>query len=142
LVQVRSVESGQTLWLPCASGTTWSASSFASSPVSGLAPGYALAAVFVNGIPSTSSLLNISSVQVPTASTLTGAKNLTNGSFQFVFTNSPGAVFSALSTTNVLLPSSKWTVLSGVTEGPPGQFQFTDPQAPGMPQRFYLIRSP
>jgi len=44
--------------------------------------------VFVNGIPSTGAVLNIS-VPVPTAPILTGAKKLTNGSFQFSFTNSP-----------------------------------------------------
>ncbi len=142
LVQVRSVESGLTLWLAGANGTTWSANSFASAPVSGLAAGYALATVFVNGIPSDDAVLNIINAPVLTAITLTGAKILPSGSFQFVFTNSPGEVFSALSTTNLELPSSDWTVLGPATEGPPGSFQFTDPQTTGNAQRFYLIRSP
>jgi len=53
-VQLRSVESGQTLFL---SSTNWSANSSASAPVFGLPPGWTLATVFVGGIPSTSSLL-------------------------------------------------------------------------------------
>ena len=104
-------------------------------------PGYALATVFVNGIPSTSSVVNVS-VSVPTVPTLTGAKVLLNGSFQFAFTNSVGALFGVLATTNVALPLTNWTVLGGVTELSPGQFQFTDPQPTNGAQRFYRVRSP
>ena len=43
------------------------------------------ATVYVNGIPSTASVLNIA-VPAPTP-TLTDAKRLSNGSFQFAFTN-------------------------------------------------------
>ena len=141
VVQVRSVESGQTWFVLGASGTNWSTNFFASAPVSGLASGYALVTVFVNGIPSTASVLNINTVAVPVAITLTEAKTLPDGSFQFVFISSPGAVFTALGTTNLLLPLSSWTVLGGVTEGPPGRFQFTDPQATNSPQQFYRVRS-
>ena len=104
-------------------------------------PGYALATVFVNGIPSTSSVVNVS-VPVPTAPNLTDTKTLSNGSFQFAFTNSVGAIFGVLTTTNVAWPLTNWTALGGVTEISPGQFQFTDPQATNSPQSFYLIRSP
>ena len=138
LVQLRSVESGQTLFLL---STNWSTNSFTSAPVSGFPPGHALVTVFVNGIPSTSSVVNVS-VPVPTTTTLTGAKRLTNGWFQFAFTNSPGAIFGVLATTNVALPSSNWTLLGGVTELSPGQFQFTDPQATNLNQRFYQLRRP
>jgi hypothetical protein len=142
VLQLRSVESGQTLFLPCASGGNWPTNFFASVPVNSLALGYALATVFVNGIPSTASVVNIDNIPVPTAITLTGAKVLPNGSFQLVFTNRPGAIFSALSTTNLLLPLTQWTVLGSVTEGPAGQFQVIDPQAVGSPQHFYRVRSP
>lgn len=94
----------------------------------------------VNGIPSTGSVLNIS-VQVPTTTTLADAKRLTNGAFQFAFTNQVGALFGVLATTNPALPSSNWTVLGGVTEVSPGQFQFTDPQPTNTPRRFYRLRS-
>ena len=128
MVQLRSVESGQTLFLL---STNWSTNSFTSAPVSGFPPGHALVTVFVNV-----------SVPVPTTTTLTGAKRLTNGWFQFAFTNSPGAIFGVLATTNVALPSSNWTLLGGVTELSPGQFQFTDPQATNLNQRFYQLRRP
>jgi hypothetical protein len=72
--------------------------------------------------------------------------NLTNptmlgGAFQFAFTNTPGAPFSVLSTTNVALPLTNWTLRGPATETTPGQFQFTDPQATNSPQRFYRVRA-
>ena len=104
-------------------------------------PGYALATMFVNGIPSTGTVVNIS-VPVPTATTLTGAKRLTNGAFQFCFTNSVGALFGVLAATNPALPLTNWTALGGATEVSPGQFQFTDPQATNTLCRFYRVRAP
>ena len=110
-------------------------------PVWNFPPGYALATVFVNGIPSTSRIVNLS-VPVPTVTALSGAKKLANGSFQFAFTNSVGALFGVLTATNPALALSNWTALGGITELSAGQFQFTDPQATNDPQRFYRIRSP
>jgi hypothetical protein len=103
--------------------------------------GYALATVFVNGIQSTSSVVNIS-VPVPVTTILTGAQKLANGSFQFGFTNSVGALFGVLATTNLSLPTTNWMALGGIMEIAPGQFQFTDAQATNNPQCFYLVRSP
>jgi hypothetical protein len=140
LVQLRNLESGQTLFLLSAQGKNWSATSFTSAPVWGFPPGYALATVFVNGIPSTGSVLKVS-VSVPTATTLTSAKRLTNGAFQFAFTNSSGALFGVLVGTNPTQPSSNWTTLGIATEVSVGQFQFTDLQATNIPRRFYRIRS-
>jgi len=137
LVQLRSIESGQTTFLLC---TNWSANSFTSLSVWNFPPGYALATVFINGIPSTSAVVNIS-VSVPTATALTDAQKTTNGSFQFSFTNRVGAVLGVLATTNPALPLSNWTALGGVTETCPGQFQFTDPQAANFGKRFYRVRS-
>jgi|ERR1039457_6499372 hypothetical protein len=68
LVQLRSLESGQTVFL---SSTNLGINSFTSLPVWNFPPGYALATAFVNGIQSTSSIVNIS-VPVPTGTTLTG----------------------------------------------------------------------
>ena len=138
VVQLRSLESGQTTFLL---STDWQTNSFTSAPVWGFPPGYAQATVFVNGIPSTGSVLNVS-VPVPTRTTLTGARKLTNGAFQFAFTNSVGALLGVLASTNPALPLSNWTTLGGVTEVTPGQFQFTDPQAANSVRRFYRIRSP
>jgi hypothetical protein len=138
VVQLRSLESGQTTFLLA---INWQADSFDSAPVWGFPPGYALATVFVNGIPSTGSVLNVS-VPLPTAPILTGAKRLANGVFRFSFTNSVGALFGVLASTDPTLPLSNWAALGGCTEVAPGQFQFTDPQASNAPQRFYRVRSP
>jgi alpha-tubulin suppressor-like RCC1 family protein len=73
---------------------------------------------------------------------LSGAQTLTNGAFQFAFTNTPGAFFSVLATTNPALPFTNWTPLDGLAEVSPGQFQFTDPQATNSTQRYYRVRSP
>jgi N-acetylneuraminic acid mutarotase len=138
LVQLRRLDNEQTVFLLT---TNWSTNSFTSLPVWNFPPGYALATVFVNGIQSTSSVVNIS-VPVPTAPTLTGAQARTSGSFQFAFTNSVGALFGVLATTNLSLPLSQWTALGGVLEISPGQFQFTDPQATNGGPRFYRAFSP
>jgi hypothetical protein len=137
LVQLRSIESGQTTFLL---STNWSANSFTSVPLWNFPPGYAFATVFVNGIPSTSSIANVS-VPVPVAVNLSSAAKLGDGSFRFSFTNSSGAMFSVLASTNLNLPLSNWTILGGATEISAGQFQFTNPQATNSGQRFYRIRS-
>ena len=137
LVQLRSLESGQTVFL---SSTNWGTNSFTSLPVWNFPPGYALATVFVNGIQSTSSIVNIS-VPIP-ASTILACTAPTNGAFQFCFTNNPGAVFGVLTTTNLSLPLANWTKLGGVTEISPGRFQFIDRQATNGGQRFYSLFAP
>lgn len=79
---------------------------------------------------------------IPTTVILANPIEIGNGSVQLGFTNAPGATFTVLSTTNLSLPLSNWTVLGGVTEISPGQFQFTDPQAKNHTRRFYRVRSP
>jgi hypothetical protein len=71
------------------------------------------------------------------------AKRL-NGAFQFAFTNTStnGNTVTILATTNLLLPLTNWKVIGTVTGSPPGQFQFTDPQATNLSLRFYRVRSP
>jgi hypothetical protein len=82
-------------------------------------------------------------VAEPPAPTITlTAPALTNGVFQFMFYFTPGTLLSVVSTTNLTLPLSNWTVLTGVTEVSPGQFKFTDSQTTGIPRRFYRVRSP
>jgi hypothetical protein len=73
---------------------------------------------------------------------LTGAQALTNAAYRFAFTNTPGAFFGVLAATNMALPLSAWTSLTGLTEVSPGQFQFPDSQATNSPQRYYRVRSP
>ena len=83
-------------------------------------------------------------VAAPQASeaALAGALSLPDSSFQFSFTNVPGAFFGVMASTNVTLQLSNWTPLGDATEVAPGQFQFTDLQATNSPQRFYRVRSP
>jgi len=85
---------------------------------------------------------NMTVTPAPPAILLTNPAKLTNGVFQFGFTNTPGASFSVFGAANLSLPFSNWTVLGGVTETAPGQYQFSDAQATNGPQRFYRVRSP
>src|SRR6185312_12057631 len=103
--------------------------------------GQTLATVFVNGIQSTSSVVNIA-VSIPIATTLAYARLSTNGAFKFTFTNTPGAMLGVLTATNLALPFTNWTRLSGVTEISPGEFEFTDTLATNSAQRFYRVFSP
>jgi hypothetical protein len=81
-------------------------------------------------------------VLVVTRPALTGLAHLGNGAFQFSFTNTPGARFNVLATTNLALPLSEWSVLGPVAESPPGQFHFTDLTATNHPARYYRLRWP
>jgi hypothetical protein len=137
VVQFYSIDNEQTLYL---ANTNWSTNSILSPPVSGLPPGWTLATVFVNGIPSQSTIVRL--VPPATAIVLTNPAQLPGGVFQFGFTNVSGAVFTALATTNLSLALSNWTVLGSATEIADGQFQFSDPQATNYPRRFYDVRSP
>ncbi|HVM49874.1 MAG TPA: kelch repeat-containing protein [Candidatus Acidoferrum sp.] len=135
VVQLRSLEGGQTMVLLSSS---WQTNSFVSAPVWGFPPGYAMATVFVNGVPSAGAILNIS-VPGPTAPVLTGARRLPNGPFQFWFTNAVGAVFGVLGSTDLTLPLSNWVALGSATEVAPGQFQFSDPRGIVAPLRYYRV---
>lgn len=73
---------------------------------------------------------------------LTNPRSLTDGSFQFAFTNQAGAFFEVLATTNLALPLSNWTLLGSATELSSGAYQFTDSQATNVVRRFYRVRSP
>ena len=58
--------------------------------------------------------------------------------------NLTGASFYVLAISNVTLPTSNWPTIGPAVETPPGsgQFQFTDPQATNLRQRFYRVKSP
>ena len=65
------------------------------------------------------------------------------GSFQFSFTSTPGMGFSAYGSTDLSVPFSNWSWLGTLTDNPPGQFWFTDPQVGATnQQRFYRVSSP
>jgi cytochrome c peroxidase len=50
----------------------------------------------------------------------------------------PGRSFYVLTTTNLLLPLTDWTIVATNTFGSDGNFVITDPMLPG-PQRFYKV---
>ena len=77
-----------------------------------------------------------------TSSILAGLTILDNGAFQFGFTNNQSAAFTVLTTTNLLLPLTNWTVLGTPTNNGSGQYQFTDLTATNGRQRFYRVSSP
>jgi len=74
--------------------------------------------------------------------TLTGLQLVGNGVFQFGFTNNPSGVFTVLSSTNLSLPLSNWTVVGTAGNIGSGQFQFTSQPTTNDAQRFYGVRSP
>ena len=73
---------------------------------------------------------------------LTGAVGLTNGVFQFSFTNPAALNFTVLASTNMAMPLSNWTVLGVVTDSPAGQYHFSEPRNTNGVPRFYRVRSP
>lgn len=79
---------------------------------------------------------------IPSPIQLSGVPISSNGSFQLTFSNAPGSAFTLLTSSNVTLPLSNWTVLGPIPQIAPGQFQFNDPQASSNQQRFYRVRWP
>ena len=136
VIQLRSIGNGRLLSL---SSTNWQTNSYASLPIANFPIGHALATMFVNGIPSESRDIFVFTPPA-TPIVLTNPTKLPNGSFRFDFTNTPGAIFTALASAD-LSPETR-TVLGDVKEISAGQFQFTDPQTTNNPQRFYRVRSP
>jgi len=77
-----------------------------------------------------------------TPPTLTGLQVLGGGAVQFSFTNVLNASFTVLSTTNLALPLSNWTVVGAASNLGAGQFQVNLQPPANAPQSFYTIRSP
>jgi DNA-binding beta-propeller fold protein YncE len=73
---------------------------------------------------------------------LGGVQWLGNGALKFVFTDNPNASFTILSSTNLSLPLSNWTVVGTATNTAGDQFQFTSQPATNNTQLFYTVRSP
>jgi hypothetical protein len=81
----------------------------------------------------------------PPAPTLSGAAIGPDGTFSFGFTNVPGNTFTILTTTNVSLALTNWTVLGSVTDAPAGSGMYTYVDAGGATnseQRHYMVRWP
>jgi len=73
---------------------------------------------------------------------ITSVGRLGNGAFQFAFTNTSGASYTVLATTNIASPTAEWEVLGALVPVGNGLQRFTDPHATNHPQRFYQLRSP
>ena len=73
---------------------------------------------------------------------LLGPTVLSNGRFQFAFSdNVLGASFTVLTSTNLSLPLTNWTVVGPATNIAPGLFQFST-DTTNNPQGYYRVRSP
>ena len=141
VVQLRRLDNEQTVFLL---STSWQTNSYTSAPVSGLSAGWAMLTVFVNGIPSQSSVLLVQpaiTVTIPPFR-ITNPTKVAGGAYQFTFTNTPGGSFTVLAATNPALPISTWATAGSPTEVSSGHYQFSDPQAGTTPRRFYRVRSP
>src|ERR1039458_7283644 len=95
------------------------------------------AMAFVNGIPSTSSIIRLDA-----GALLVQGARLPNGAFRLSLAYSTGTSFTAVMSSNVTTALSNWTILGSVPEISSGQYQFTDTQATNQPRRFYRVRSP
>jgi hypothetical protein len=71
-----------------------------------------------------------------------GGVLLTGGALTFSFTSTPGLSFSVVATTNVTAPIAIWPLLGAATEGPAGNYHFTDQNAATKPQTYYTVRQP
>ena len=69
---------------------------------------------------------------------LTSFARLSNGTFQFAYSNSGIQTFSVFASTNLV----DWNSIGTATQTSPGWFQFTDLDATNIPHRFYQLRSP
>jgi hypothetical protein len=121
--------------------TSWSVSNYVSAGVSGIPGGWALATIFVNGIPGNSTLVRIDSTLL---SPIILSETLVSGgaAAQVSFTNVPDTGFTVLASSNISVPLSSWSVLGAATETAPGQYQFTDSSISNYTRRFYSVRSP
>jgi hypothetical protein len=85
---------------------------------------------------------NVTVTVAPPPIILSNVTKLANGALQFTFANTPNAPCTVFGATNPSLPFSSWTTVTGLTEAPPGQYQFVDWQATNVPRRFYRVHSP
>jgi hypothetical protein len=85
---------------------------------------------------------NMAVTPAPPPIVLLQATKLGNGAFQCTFTNTPGATFTMLGSTNLALPLTNWNAVGSVTEISSGLYQFTDQQATNRPLFFYRVRTP
>jgi hypothetical protein len=85
---------------------------------------------------------SVSPLGGPLPPVLTGSKMLPNGAYQFAFANNTGASFTVLSSTNLSLSPTQWTVVGTPTNNGSGLFLFSTEPLTNDAQRFYRVKSP
>ena len=80
-------------------------------------------------------------VQIPEPSEITSVNLLPDGNFVLNFAATSGFAHTVLASSDVTAPLDLWVALGPATEIAPGQFQFSDPDAGALPQRFYQVRT-
>jgi len=136
IVQLRAVESTRVARLVA---TSWSSNACALVAPTNFPQGPAMLTMFVNGIYSSSALINYSSTPLAVPFLLVNAVKLGDGSFGFSFTNTPGATFTTFASTNVAAPATNWDNLGAPIETTAGNYQFTDAGAATNRLRFYRV---
>jgi hypothetical protein len=77
-------------------------------------------------------------VTPPPSPLLIDVKKLGDGAFQFTYTNGSARSYSVYASTNLI----DWSAIGAATQISSGQYEFTDPNSPEAPHRFYHLRSP
>jgi hypothetical protein len=132
VVQLRSLESGQTIFT---GATNWSTNAYASTPVAKLPGGWTLATMFVNGIPSTSVILFYGSAPAFSPNPVLNA----NGSLTLEAQTMPNLSSRLYFTTNLAAPVV-WLPIYTNLNG--GVWQFTDTNTSGFTTKFYHLSTP
>jgi N-acetylneuraminic acid mutarotase len=135
VVQLRAIESTRVARLVV---TSWSSNACAVVVPTNFPQGPAMLTIFVNGIYSSSALMNFSTATAVSFSLVNPIK-LGDGTFRFNFTNTPGVSFTAFASTNVAAPSASWLNLGAPTETSAGNYQFTDSGTATNRMRFYRV---
>jgi hypothetical protein len=77
-------------------------------------------------------------VTTPTPPLITEVRKLPGGAFQFRYRNGSAQTYSIYASTDLI----NWTAIGSAAQVAPGIYEFTDPAATNLWQRFYQLRSP
>jgi len=84
---------------------------------------------------------SVSVVQTGSGAPFVAAQVLANGDLNLTFTGGATHTYTVLSTTNLAVPLTNWTVLGTATGNGSGSFQFTAPAVTNYPQQYFIITS-
>jgi len=86
--------------------------------------------------------IDLTRLMLPPAPVISGSIVNQAGQFSLTFLGSTNASYTVYGTTNMTLSGSNWTLLGQASVLSSNLFQFTDPQASNILNRFYQVRSP